>query len=70
MDSESHISTIRFSFSMLANGGRVPNHFKETKANGEKVFMKSYIDLVSGVTFRDEKKSFYKMEDFKTSKNE
>ena len=55
---------------MLANGGRVPNHFKETKANGEKVFMKSYIDLVSGVTFRDEKKSFYKMEDFKTSKNE
>ena len=69
-DEKSQVGRLATHLSMLANGGRVPNHFKETKANGEKVFMKSYIDLVSGVTFRDEKKSFYKMEDFKTSKNE
>lgn len=63
-DEKSQVGRLATHLSMLANGGRVPNHFKVTKSSGEKVFIKSYIDLVSGITFKDEKKSFYKISDF------
>lgn len=61
---KTHLGRLSKHLAMLANGGRVPSHFKSVKNSGQKVFIREYIDIYSTVIFTDEKKSFYKITDF------